>query len=198
MTRLMRPSIAPQALALCLLVVVALAVPSASATVIDRDRFADAFSEDVVDDCGRALHEDFSGAGRTHARVGKGDLRSAFLVHSTVAFTDTFTNPANGRSFTVSGRLTFQETKAVRVSGTVFRFTSVEAGTWRLLDSGGDIVLFDRGNIRTTILFDTLGDNTPGGVFVDLISEFVRGPHPGFTATLEEYCAITDELLGLA
>ena len=80
--------------------------------------------------------------------------------------------------------------------GTIFEFTSVNAGTVRLSDSSGNTVLVDHGNIRTTILFDTLGDDTPGGLFVDLISETVHGPHPLFNLTEEEFCALTDTLIG--
>jgi len=36
----------------------------------------------------------------------------------------------------------------------------------------------DRGAIRQTYLFDTEGDHTPGGVFLELLEERVSGPHP--------------------
>ena len=82
-------------------------------------------------------HLPFTGTG--HVRVGKGKQDQAFFGHSNVSFTDTFTNPANGCSYTEPGRLTFQETRAVRVSGSIFQFTSVNAGTVPLeRPNGGD------------------------------------------------------------
>lgn len=38
--------------------------------------------------------------------------------------------------------------------------------------------MFDRGSIRSTILFATLGDGTVGGEFVALVHEKFNGPHP--------------------
>ena len=182
---------------LALLGAVALAAWPAmtGATVIDKQRFSDS-GTDTVEECGRTLDHDFSFTGTGHVRVGKGKFDTAFFAHSNVSFTDTFTNPANDRFYTTSGRLTFQETKAVPVGGTIFEFTSINAGTVRLGDSDGNTVLVDHGNVRTTILFDTLGDDTPGGLFVDLVSETVHGPHPLFNLTEEEFCALTDTLIG--
>ena len=74
-----------------------------------------------------------------------------------------------------------KETKAVRVSGTVFQFTSVEAGQpFYVRDGDGNLILRDRGSIRQVIEFDTLGDATPGGVFITDVSFRANGPHPGF------------------
>jgi hypothetical protein len=167
----------------------------AGATVIDKQRFSDS-GTDTVEECGRTLDHEFSATGTGHTRVGKGKFDTAFFGHSNVSFTDTFTNPANDRFYTMSGRLTFQETKAVPVGGTIFEFTSINAGTVRLADSNGNTVLVDHGNVRTTILFDTLGDSTPGGVMLALLSEQTHGPHPLFNLTEDEFCALTDTLLG--
>ena len=113
-----------------------------------------------------------------------------------MSFSDKFTNPANGHSYTESGRLTFQETKAVPVGGSIFEFTSVNAGTVRLTDSSGRTVLVDHGNLRTTIRFDTLGDDTPGGIELAVLREQTHGPHPLFDLSEEEFCALTDTLIG--
>ena len=182
-------------LALLPIVLVAAWPAVSAATLIDKDRFSDSGS-DTVEECGRTLDHTFSFTGTGHVRVGKGKQDQAFFGHSNVSFTDTFTNPDTGRSYTETGRLTFQETRAVRVSGTIFQFTSVNAGTVRLSDSNGATVLVDRGNIRTTILFDTLGDSTPGGVELAVLSEVTHGPHPFFDLTEEQFCALTGSLIG--
>ena len=78
----------------------------------------------------------------------------------------------------------------MRVSGTIFQFTSVNAGTVRLERlRRGDGSRRPR-NIRTTILPDTLGDST-GGVELAVLSEVTHGPHPFFDLTEEQYCALT-------
>lgn len=167
----------------------------AQATVINQEKYTDSFSDDFVD-CGLALHDEFSISGTAHVRVGKGGLESAFFAHDKFRFHDTTTNPANGRFYTIDGNFVFNEIDATRVEGNVFEFTSVQAGTWILRNDSGDVVLRDRGVIRSTILFDTLGDGVPGGEFVEFISDEVKGPHPGFDLSEDEFCALTQELLG--
>ena len=69
-----------------------------------------------------------------------------------------------------------------------------EAGQpFRLFDSQGDLLIRDRGSLRFTIVVDTLGDDTPGGIVVEELEPRVRGPHPGFDdATL---CPVLTPLL---
>ena len=63
------------------------------------------------------------------------------------------------------------ETKATHVSGTIFEFTSVNAGQpFVVRDSDGNLILRDRGVIRQVIQVDTLGDVVPGGAFVADVS----------------------------
>ena len=52
----------------------------------------------------------------------------------------------------------------------------------------------DRGAIRPTYLFDTLGDSQPGGEPIGETQSVVHGPHPGFD---EDFCAIASELTGV-
>lgn len=189
-SRLKRCAAAAAAVAFVLL---AWAFP-AEAQVIDRDRFEFSFSEDT-ELCGIAVHQETEVSGREHVRVGKGKTASAFFVHVNYRYTDVFTNPANGRVLVIEGHAVFQETKATRVNGTIFRFTAVEAGQpFVLRDVSGRVVLRDRGAIRTTILFDTLGDATPGGEVLEVISERLSGPHPGFDEDV--FCAAVVELIG--
>ena len=56
-------------------------------------------------------------------------------------------------------------------------------------------MLRDRGAIRQTYLFDTLGDGTPGGILLDLLAERVSGPHSAFFLSEEEFCAVVTPLL---
>ena len=66
------------------------------------------------------------------------------------------------------------------MDGTIFTFSSVLAGQpFKVTDEDGRVLLRDRGVIRETILFDTLGDDMPGGTFIDSVEFSVSGPQPG-------------------
>ena len=177
------------------LAVLALA-PSAHAEVILHEKFADSFSDDF-ELCGIPVHSDFEFSGVTHLRVGKGDLDSAFFLLLRIRTTETITNPVNGQFFVIEGDSMQHDTKATPLGGSVFRFTSVEAGQpFVLRDMTGAVLLRDRGVIRTTILFDTLADDTPGGVTLQELDVSVAGPHPGLFMDDDAFCATVQDLLG--
>ena len=83
-------------------------------------------------------------------------------------YSDTWTNLANGRSLTIWGNAVFRDVKATHVEGSIFQFTTVESGRpFNLADASGRVLLRDRGAIRETYLFDTRGDDVPGGIFLE-------------------------------
>jgi hypothetical protein len=162
-------------------VVGALAVaPPAQGAIFDRIQFVDfpyAFEEQI---CGIDVQIEGTVTGHSNLRIGKGEVDTAFFEHTNFAFNETWTE-ANGRSVTVTGNGNLKEVKAVPIGGSLFRFTQVEAGQpFRLYDAQGELLLRDRGAIRFTVVFDTLGDDTPGGIFIEELEPSVRGPHPGF------------------
>jgi hypothetical protein len=156
------------------------AAPAAQGAIFADVRFVDipyAFDEEI---CGIDVHIEGTVTGTSKVRTGKGKLDSAFFEHTNSAYSETWT-AANGRSVTVTGNANFNEVKAVPLGGSVFRFTQVEAGQpFRLYDAQGNLLLRDRGSIRFSIIFDTLGDATPGGIVIEELEPSVRGPHPGF------------------
>jgi hypothetical protein len=159
------------------------------ATVILRDHYSDdyAFS---FDDCGFWIDGTGHTEGTAQIRVGKGDLTSAFFLHDNYSFLETWTRRDTGDTITVGGNGLFQETKATPVEGTIFAFTSINAGQpFSVWDSDGNLVLRDRGVIRQVIQFDTLGDDVPGGEFIADVSFSVSGPHPGLEVDL---CSLLD------
>ncbi len=94
---------------------------------------------------------------------------------------------------TISGDGLFQETRATRITGTRFTFSSHASGqTFTVTDANGIVLLRDRGTIHETIVFDTLGDGTPGGTFIELIERRFSGPHPGMDF---DTCACLDRHL---
>jgi hypothetical protein len=42
------------------------------------------------------------------------------------------------------------------------------------------------------ILFDTEGDDIPGGIFIEELSAEAHGPHPGF----DDFCGLITPLIG--
>ena len=168
----------------------------AHAEVILHEHFADSFSDDP-ELCGIPVHSEFEFSGVTHLRVGKGDLDSAFFLLLRIQTTETITNPANGKFLVIEGNALQHDVKATPVGGSVFEFTAVEAGQpFVLRDMAGAVLLRDRGVIRTTILFDTLGDDTPGGVTLEEIDVRVAGPHPGFFMDDDAFCGLVQDLIG--
>jgi hypothetical protein len=172
----------------------AVAVP-AQATVQGHEHYSASYSDDFTA-CGFSIHLEGIRTGNSRLRVGKGDLDTAYFGLDNYAYTDTWTNTANGRFFTIWGDGIFRDVSATHITGSIFQFTTVESGRpFNISDSSGTVLLRDRGSIRDTYTFDTQGDHTPGGIFLDLIAERVSGPHPGFFMTDEDFCELVTPLL---
>lgn len=169
----------------------------ASGTVVDRDTIggSELGVADII--CGIAVIRDSTFSGSFRVRVNKASGGQAFMARLNFRFVDTFTNPLTGRSMTFEGRLLESEIKATHVEGNEYSFTTIEAGQpFVVRDASGNVVLRDRGVIRQRLLFDTLGDGTPGGVQLDDEIIGIGGPHPGFDQSEEEFCAMVQQLLG--
>jgi hypothetical protein len=175
------------------MMVFALAAVSAGATIFEKARFTDEFSF-AYDDCGFPVEVEGTATGQYRIRTGKRRTESAFFFRSTSSFREVHTNTETGEWFVVRGHSVFNEVKGTRVEGTIFKFVAIEAGQPFVVEnSAGEVVLRDRGVIRFTTLFDTLGDDVPGGVEVAFLGADVRGPHPGFDA---DFCEIASGLIG--
>jgi hypothetical protein len=170
---------------------VLLAAP-ASATVVDQGRFVDepyGFSYD----CGFPVEVSGVATGNFRLREGKGDDAGAFFSLDRMSFREIHTNPLTGAWFSVSGHFASNEITATRVDGSLFEFRIIKAGQPAVIeDAAGNLVARDRGVVRRTILFDTGGDDDPGGTFVDLLDLDLNGPHPSFG----NLCAIATDLIG--
>jgi hypothetical protein len=154
--------------------------PAAQGAIFEHFSFVDepySFEDEI---CGIDVQIEGTVSGAGRVRTGTGKLATAFFDRTNFTYSETWT-AANGRYVTVTGRTTFNEVKAVPLGGNVFMFTAIEAGQpFRLYDAQGNLVLRDRGVVRSSIIFDTLGDATPGGVLIEELEPSVRGPHPGF------------------
>lgn len=166
---------------------------TSGATVIDREVFSG--TETFTDDsCEFQLVAESTFSGRTHFRVDRGG--QAFLQHLNITYRDIVTNTETGRSFVIRGHSLINEVRATHVDGDVYEFEAVEAGQpFVIEDAAGNVVVRDRGVVRHTILFDTLGDGQPGGDFIEQTDAAVHGPHPGFADDFS-FCEIAAELTG--
>jgi hypothetical protein len=171
--------------------VMALGAGAAEATMFERGQYNDPYAF-THDDCGFEVEVEGTATGRFHTRMGKGKTDTAFFAHDSFSFTETQTNPANGKHVTITANGLFNETKATRVEGTVFEFWAVEAAQYRMFDSSGRLVARDRGSVRFHILFDTEGDAVPGGILIEEFEPRVNGKHPGF----DDFCGLITPLIG--
>ena len=164
----------------------------ANATVVDGGHYTDQPYSFSHTDCGFPVDVQGTSSGVFRMRAGKGKTASAFFLHDNYSFVETQTNPANGEFVTITANAVFNEVKAQRVEANVFEFTAVEAGQFRMFDSDGALVARDRGNVHYHVLFDTGGDDMPGGTEVEFLGEDVHGPHPG----LDDFCGLITPLIG--
>jgi hypothetical protein len=171
---------APVALILGILLVMVAVMP-VSAQQYSRETYE--WSEAGSYECGAGNWVDWSaaGSGVLAIRTGTGKDVNAFFAHDRYSWRATDVRRSDGLTLHFSGDAQFKETKATRVSGSVFEFTAVESGQpFTVRDADGNVIVRDRGSIRQTILFDTLGDDTPGGEFISDVSFRANGQHPGF------------------
>lgn len=171
----------------------ALAAAPAGAEIFDKGKFAEPFSFSYSS-CGFPIDVSGEISGLYRLRTGKHNDESAFLGLENVFQREVHTNPETGEWFVVRVHFLFNEVKATRVEGNVFKFVLVEAGQpFVVEDSSGNVVVRSRGSLRAYVLFDTGGDAVPGGTLVEFLGEDVDGPHP---ASWNDLCDIATELIG--
>jgi hypothetical protein len=168
------------------------AAAAASATVVEKGRIVDGTYEFAYD-CGFPVEVTGVASGNFRLREGSGDDATAFFSLDRISFSEIHTNPETGEWFSLTGHFANNEVGATRVEGSLFEFRIIKAGpVARIEDSDGNLVARDRGVLRLTILFDTGGDQEPGGEFVELVDVRLAGPHP----TFDKLCDVATELIG--
>jgi hypothetical protein len=165
----------------------------ALATVVDRGFYSDEPYSFSYDDCGFEVSVEGEASGHFRIRAGKGKTETAFFASDNYSYTETHTNVETGAFLTIKGNAIFNEIKATRVEGNIFEFEAVEAGQpFKLYDADGNLVARDRGSIHHHALFDTQGDDVPGGIQLEELPPEVHGPHPGF----DNFCDLITPLIG--
>jgi hypothetical protein len=165
-------------------------MPSASARIVEREPWA--FSESFDDEvCGIEVEIDVEAQGLFMIRQQRPGS-PVFLASNVSEFREVVTDPETGAWFVVRGRHNFREVTATQVDGDVHLFRWHIAGQpFVIEDRHGKVVYRDSGLEVLEALFDTLGDDAPGG---DLISvELVA--RRGFPGYLEDVCPIVEGLL---
>jgi len=179
--------------ALAVMATLALWTGPAAGTVIEQGKYSgtDSFS---FDDCGFTIEGESEFSGHFVLRADKDG--QAFYGKDNFSHRDVLTNADTGEWFVIRGNGLFSEIKATQVSGNIYEFVAIEAGQpFVIEDSAGNVIVRDRGVIRTTALFDTLGDGVPGAEFIEETHLSVHGPHPGFADDFP-FCEIAAELTG--
>jgi hypothetical protein len=169
-----------------------LTTAAAPASVVERGRFEDDPYEFSYD-CGFPVEVTGVATGHFRLREGTGKDATAFFSLDRMSYREIHTNPETGEWFSRSGHFTNNEIGARRIEGSLFEFRIIKAGPVAVIeDSDGNLVSKERGVVRQTILFDTGGDQEPGGTFVDLVDLRLAGPH----ATFGRACDVASALIG--
>jgi hypothetical protein len=169
-----------------------IAAAAAPASVIEKGRIVDG-SYGFAYDCGFPVEVTGLASGNFRLREGTGDDATAFFSLDRISFREIHTNPQTGEWFSISGHFANNEVTATRVEGSLFEFRIIKAGLLAVIeDSDGNLVSRNRGALRRTILFDTGGDQEPGGTFVDLVDLDLAGSHESF----DRLCDVATDLIG--
>ena len=185
------------------LALVAVSAAPAQATIYQKvETYSGVQDDPPFEACGVTVHHRAVYSGRLMIRTGTGDLAGAFFGHDQFSYTETYTNVtpgslSEGKFFTISGSSLTQDVRATHVDGNIFQFVTHQVGQpYVVRNMAGQVVLRDRGAITVTYLFDTGGDNVPGGTNGDVLSLRVSGPHPGYFLDPAAQCAGLVSLIG--
>lgn len=164
------PVLAASAGLLASVLVVAAPAP-AEIDVRDHGTFTydDTFSDCGVDDI--AVHGTIRSV--FLARAVKDSDGEAWFGHNNYDVDETYTNRANGRSFSLQANGNWREISAEHLDGDQWRFAWKDSGaTFVLRDATGTVLVRDRGTISGSTVWDLRGDGELGGDFVS--EELVR------------------------
>jgi hypothetical protein len=166
---------------------------TAMSRIVEREpwSFADSFTDEF---CGIDAEFDIEASGLVMIRADRPGS-TAFLASNRFEYREVITNPETGTSLVIRGKGNFREVKATQVDGDVYRIRAQTAGQHFVIeDSNGKVVYRDRGLLVFEILFDTLGDDVPGGEELSFELVEMHG-HPGY---LDDICPLALDLIGSA
>lgn len=145
--------------------------------------FSDSFDE--PDFCGVAVHFEVERSGVSKVLPVNGAGGQAFFGFDNYEFTEIISTKDG--SIRTEGNGSFHEQKATHISGDIWEFQFIDAGTFRVYDSDGNVLLRSSGVFKASEQFDTLGDFQPGGEPVPDTFMVLAARGPSFSD--EEFCA---------
>jgi hypothetical protein len=176
--------------------VLGLASP-AGAEPLEREHYSFQESDTFTDtECGAPITIDYAAefSGLFMLKEGRAGDPTPYLFDN-YSGVETYTNVANGKTFTLIHQGLFKDLQIELVEGTVYRFTAIETGQ-PVFGIGPDGKRFpiDRGRIRYTFFVDTQGDaDLDNDVFLGFEEPDVAGPHPVFVGDAD-FCDLLDAL----
>ena len=177
-----------RALALVAGAALVLATPAAAHAgkpYFPSERYAGTDSFDEEDFCGIEVHFEVEFSGVSHVLPVKGSDGQAFLGFDNFEVTEIISTEDGW--IRTERNAAFHEQKATHVSGNIWEFQFIDAGTFRVYDSDGTLLLRANGVFKASEQWDTLGDSQPGAVPVPDTFEVIASNGPSFTD--EEFCA---------
>ena len=178
------------------LLALAVAVPpTASAAPLVREHYSgtDTFS---FDDCGFWVDGSVVFDGVFVLKQGRAGDPTPYFFDNYHA-TETLTNRATGDWLTIEHQGLYKDLKIELGEGTIYAFTAIEVGRpFVVTDSDGNVVILDRGLLKTRFLVDTLGDdNLDNDIFIDDSWSLLKdaGSHPGFYI---DFCEVLTDTIG--
>ena len=148
------------------------------------------------DDCGFTVHVEGNRRERFEIHTVPGSAGQAYLAHRRYSYRKVITNPATGKTMSVSGRGQVRELQATHVAGDDWEVLTEESGSpFVVRDATGRVVHADRGDLVIRTVRDTFGDGRPSSEEVE--REVVRtvGHFPSMADDFD-YCALVARLTG--
>ena len=169
------------------LVLVTPATAHAGKPYFPSERYEGTDSFDEEDFCGIEVHFEVEFSGVAHVLPVKGSEGQAFLGFDNFEVTEIISTEDGWIRTERNGA--FHEQRATHISGDIWEFQFIDAGTFRVYDSDGNLLLRANGVFKASEQWDTLGDSQPGAEPVDDGATFEVVADNGPTFTDEEFCA---------
>jgi hypothetical protein len=179
---------AARALALVAAAGLVLATPAtahAGKPYFPTEHYAGTDSFDEEDFCGIEVHFEVEFSGVSHVLPVKDSDGQAFFGFDNYEFREVIST-ADG-SISTHANAIFHEQKGTHIGGNIWEFQFMDAGTFRVYDSDGNLLLRATGVFKASEQFDVLGDSQPGGVPVPGTFELIANHGQSFDD--EEFCA---------
>ena len=175
-----------------LLRAIGMTVPvAAQAAPLEREHYSGSESRNF-NDCGFTVHEEVTFEGTFILKAPRGGGGAPPYVLDNYEAHQTFT--ANGRTLTIDHQGLYKDLHITLVEGTVYQFVTMEAGQpFVVRDGDGNILIRDRGVIKSTFQVDTQGDtDLDNDVFIEDSFELLadHGRHPGFYI---DFCELLED-----